>query len=113
MDADHPITGVNFACRSTEGLEHVSAGLAALRPAAEKDRGRAGVGEGADWDDMQERLGQVLERGVGMREGERKERDEAAIRDRRAGAKRETRIPKSNLQTLIMNEGPAEGRSNL
>ena len=57
------------------GQGRVSAGLAALRAAAEKDRGREAPGDGADRDDMRERLGRVMGREVGARERDGTGRD--------------------------------------
>ena len=78
------------------GQGRVSAGLAALRAAAEKDRGREVSGDGTDRDDMRERLGRVLGRDAHARERDGAERDGAplegagrsreGIRDRLAGA---------------------------
>ena len=81
-----------------EGLGRISAGLAALRAAAERDRrrGDAGDRDDAGQDDIRARLGRELERGAGARERDGAERDggpaedtvrsRADIRDRLAAA---------------------------
>ena len=79
-----------------DGLGRVSAGLAALRAAAERDRGREASRDGAELDDIRARLGRVLGREEGARERDGAERDgvpreDAArsredIRERLAGA---------------------------
>ena len=57
--------------------------MAALRAAAEQDRGRgeARDTDGAGRDDIRARLGRVLERGVGVRERDGAERDGGPLED--------------------------------
>ena len=66
-----------------EGLGRVSAGLAALRAAAKRDRGRGDAGDRDDKgrDDIRARLGRVLERGAGARERDGAERDAVPSED--------------------------------
>ena len=64
-----------YAAEREIGTGRVSAGLAALRAAAERDPGREAPGDGADQDDIRERLGRVLGRGGDARERDGPERD--------------------------------------
>ena len=86
----------SYGVAREEGRGRVTAGLAALRAAADKDRGREALQDGTDRDDVQERLGRVLQRGKAAREGPAPEREGAQsgdavrsredIRDRLASA---------------------------
>lgn len=95
-----------------EGLGRVSAGLAALRAAAERDRGRDGAEAGQDRDDIRERLGRVLERGVGVRAGEGTERDgDARERAERSREEMRDRLAAALDRARPVGPGAAEERA--
>ena len=101
-----------YGAERDSGAGRVSAGLAALRAAVERDRGRGGAGEEKTREDMRERLGRVLERGGGMRDSEGAERDgDARERAERGREEMRDRLAAALDRARPVGPGAAEERA--